>query len=598
MAAPSTVVWGSIKGDYVKLGLNVTTKTTNTTYDVTVDIWVKTKYSMDEEYNTLYYDCKSASGSATTSRGSVSIQTSVATGTAWNTANEVKVKTYTYSFTRGTSDVKKYVYAKITDVIRAGSNGGSGTISASTTFTIPKLASYAVSYNANGGSGAPGAQTKWYGKNLTLSTTKPTRTGYSFQGWSTANDTSVEYAAGATYSANSKVTLYAVWKANTYKVSYNANGGSGAPAAQTKTYGVTLTLLSTKPTRTNYNFLGWGTSASATKATYAAGGSYTSNTAVTLYAVWELAYTKPRISGFSVKRCDEKGNISDTGTYALVKFNWACDRANPTITIECISSTTDTTTITASGTSGSVSQIIGGGLSTEKTYMIHIIVADSAGSYDRSLTLSGSVFPIDVLYSGKGVAFGKPAEKSGYADFAFDAIFNNNQAIYGRGLNNEDKNVFIPQNGKGHTIIGYSNWKQANGNTHIYGHDVQFGISNIPSPDLYRLYMRHGDSVTFTIRTAGYVTNSGQDVTFLVPFSVPILGGPTATVTSGTGFVLRQGNTYTHGSSASGFVSPDSYTAVVAGYCGVYITAKFSNTTNVTNNDAIGIYWNGTITFS
>ena len=77
-----------------------------------------------------------------------------------------------------------------------------------------------------------------------------------------------------------------IWKINTYTISYNANGGSGAPASQTKTYGTNLTLSSVKPTRTNYNFLGWATSSSATTAQYAAGGTYTSNAAATLYAVW------------------------------------------------------------------------------------------------------------------------------------------------------------------------------------------------------------------------------------------------------------------------------------------------------------------------
>ena len=59
---------------------------------------------------------------------------------------------------------------------------------ASTSFSIPALASYKVTYNANGGSGAPSAQTKYYGTTLKLSTTKPTRNGYNFKGWGTSAD--------------------------------------------------------------------------------------------------------------------------------------------------------------------------------------------------------------------------------------------------------------------------------------------------------------------------------------------------------------------------------------------------------------------------
>ncbi len=147
---------------------------------------------------------------------------------------------------------------------------------------------YTISYNANGGSGAPGNQTKTHGTNLTLSSTKPTRDGYTFLGWATsAGATSAAYQPGGTYSANAAVTLYAVWKINTYTVAYNANGGSGAPGNQTKTYGTNLTLSTTTPTRTGYAFQGWATSASATSANYQPGATYSNNANVTLYAVWK-----------------------------------------------------------------------------------------------------------------------------------------------------------------------------------------------------------------------------------------------------------------------------------------------------------------------
>lgn len=181
------------------------------------------------------------------------------------------------------------------------SSGSAYSVDADVTlYAVWKINTYTVSYNANGGSGAPGAQTKTYGVTLALSTIKPTKTGYTFQGWSTSSSGGVNYASGADYTANAAVTLYAVWKANTYTVSYNANGGSGAPGAQTKTYGVTLKLSSTKPTRTNYNFKGWGTSSSSITVSYAAGGNYTSNASITLYAIWELAYTAPRLSDFQL----------------------------------------------------------------------------------------------------------------------------------------------------------------------------------------------------------------------------------------------------------------------------------------------------------
>lgn len=150
---------------------------------------------------------------------------------------------------------------------------------------------YTLSYNANGGSGAPSSQTgTGVGSyTFTISSTKPTRTGYTFLGWSLSSTaTSASYQPGGSITLTANDTLYAVWKANTYTVSYNANGGSGAPSNQTKTYGVTLTLSNTKPTRTGYTFSAWNTAQNGSGTSYAPGGSYTANAAVTLYAQWTV----------------------------------------------------------------------------------------------------------------------------------------------------------------------------------------------------------------------------------------------------------------------------------------------------------------------
>lgn len=312
------------------------------------------------------------------------------------------------------------------------SSGGGVSYSAGSTYSVDadvtlyavwKINTYTVSYNANGGSGAPGAQTKTYGVTLSLSTVKPTKTGYTFQGWSTSSGGGVNYASGADYTANASITLYAVWKANTYTVSYNANGGSGAPSAQTKTYGVTLKLSSTKPTRTNYNFKGWGTSYSSTTVSYAAGGNYTSNASITLYAIWELAYTAPRLSNFSVARCSSDGAASESGTYVKVDFKWATDKTVTAIKIEYKTETSTTwtvTTVTGTGTSGTVSKIIGGSLSTEYAYNIRITVSDSVGSSSSIKDIPSMHYIVDIRSTGKGIAFGKPAQADNIADFNYN----------------------------------------------------------------------------------------------------------------------------------------------------------------------------------
>ncbi len=294
---------------------------------------------------------------------------------------------------------------------------------------VPKP-TYAVKYNANGGTGAPGQQTKTYGTTLKLSTTKPTRTGYTFQGWGTSSgDTSVNYAAGANYTANASITLYAIWKANTYTVTYDANGGSGAPGKQTKTYGVTLVLTSSIPTRTNYNFIGWGTSAASTTVAYEPGSNYTGNSAITLYAIWSLAYVKPIIEITSLDRCTSSGTYTDDGTYAKIIFNWSTEYPVSSMKVEYKLSTSSSWisggSISASGTSGTSQKIFGGSLDSESQYNVMITVADSNGSSIAIKTLGAMTFEIDFLSGGKGVAIGKPATNKGF-EVAYDTVFEKN----------------------------------------------------------------------------------------------------------------------------------------------------------------------------
>lgn len=184
-------------------------------------------------------------------------------------------------------------------------------------------ATYVVSYNANSGTGAPGAQTKTHGSPLTLSSVKPTRssasstftitgngnggtgksvtatktTSYTFAGWATSPSAaaggSVAYAAGGSYTANAPVTLYAVWTASTsysnntvaalgstsrpsasagsYSVAFDANGGNSTPN----------TLYAARTTA--YSFAGWGTTGSS-GVNLSSGSAFYSNT--TVYAQW------------------------------------------------------------------------------------------------------------------------------------------------------------------------------------------------------------------------------------------------------------------------------------------------------------------------
>ena len=209
----------------------------------------------------------------------------------------------------------------------------------------------------------------------------------------------------------------------TYTVSYNANGGSGAPASQTKTYGVNLTLSSTVPTRAGYAFKGWATSSTGAVA-YQAGGTYSDNSAVTLYAVWELL-GNVKIDSYSAFRCDLNGNADDEGAYGKFTCTYILSgqganegsvtaryRASDVNTWSNITNITQGERIKPADTpslSVNVSCLISN-LSQDESYLIELTVTDSYGNTAvASDYISQAYFTMDFLAGGKGIGIGTVA---------------------------------------------------------------------------------------------------------------------------------------------------------------------------------------------
>lgn len=426
------------------------------------------------------------------------------------------------------SSQKVYGYSDIQG--KAGVYNGKES-KASTYITLAAKTSYAVKYNANGGSGAPSADTKWYGETLTLSTTNPTRSGYTFAGWNTKSDgtgsnyasganytsnaaatlyakwtptsytisynanggsgtmanqtkqhgveqtlrtntftrtgynfknyntkadgSGTSYSSGGTYTANASVTLYAQWTIKTYSIKYNANGGTGAPAAQTKTYNTTLKLSTTKPTRTGYNFLGWNTSSTATTATYAAGANYTANSAATLYAIWQVA--APSLTIIDCYRADSSGVAVDGGNYAKVEAHWS-HLVESTLSWACTCNEVSTSTPFDSSTaadnlSGDVSFLLDANMDLDQDYDVTLSLTDGSGTTTKSASIGSVFFTLDFKAGGLGVAFGKASTEDYLADFGMDVNVDgkvtsvsddNNHAagIFAKRTNTDD-NVFF-----------------------------------------------------------------------------------------------------------------------------------------------------------
>ncbi len=185
--------------------------------------------------------------------------------------------------------------------------GGSITISSNKTIYAvwsQNTNTYTLSFDANNGSGAPNevaCTTTATSCSVEIPTTIPTRDGYTFLGWAnSASATAGVYAAGVSVSLNASKTVYAIWAPN-YTLTFNANNGSAAPAAQTchptTTNGsCSVNIPSSTPNRNGYNFLGYADSTDATIATYEAGSSVSLNASKTIYAVWEIVNTTLSLS--------------------------------------------------------------------------------------------------------------------------------------------------------------------------------------------------------------------------------------------------------------------------------------------------------------
>ena len=183
---------------------------------------------------------------------------------------------------------------------------------------------YTIKYDANGGFGAPAEQKKTYGSNLTLSSIKPTKTGYVFNGWNTKKDgTGTNFAAGSNYTANGNATLYAMWNAKTVQVTFhrNTNSSDTVTASQTFTYGVSDQKFSDKNwSKSGYILAGWGITQNTSVVTYSTLSGVSDAWIVStpsdthLYAVWQS-------TTFTLRYNDNGGSGCSTKTKTITPGN-------------------------------------------------------------------------------------------------------------------------------------------------------------------------------------------------------------------------------------------------------------------------------------
>ena len=158
---------------------------------------------------------------------------------------------------------------------------------------------YQIKFNANTGSGSMDNQVLTFDKKANLKTNGFTKENYTFKGWSTTQDGTVEYqneqeVKNLTSQNDQIINLYAVWEEDpNYNVVYNDNYGDKEDSDPEKAYvNKPYQIKQEQPTRDGYTLLGYNTDKSANEALYTVGqtipaGIGQKGQTIKLYAIWQ-----------------------------------------------------------------------------------------------------------------------------------------------------------------------------------------------------------------------------------------------------------------------------------------------------------------------
>lgn len=249
-----------------------------------------------------------------------------------------------------------------------------------------------------------------------------------------------------------------------HTVSYNANGGSGAPGSATKWYGEDFYISNQKPTRANHVFQYWATAANGSGTRYNPGQRYLPDANVILYAVWKLATKPPTIQSFTAQRVDEAGVPDSNGTMVRFTAQWRVDTTGDSANA-CTSlrfgyknangAWTDYDPVVNDGTSGTTT-IDAGPFSTGASHQLRVTLSDKYTTVSSVTTVGPARFVIDVSPDGRGIGIGVEAPDDGVS-------------IYGKPIRMDDGEAGIEITGTDGSSI-YVGARGININNPRYGH--------------------------------------------------------------------------------------------------------------------------------
>ena len=168
-----------------------------------------------------------------------------------------------------------------------------------------QIETYTIDYELNGGALEAG---KTNPATYTLETAafrleEPTRTGYTFAGWTGSNGTTPQTDVGIAQGSTGSLYFEANWTANGYKILYTGVEGADVSTFPTKhVFGKDTAIPN--PTKTDYSFAGWKVNGSAAARDLTLSGTaYTAD--ITLEATWtanEFTITYSGVEGADVSK--------------------------------------------------------------------------------------------------------------------------------------------------------------------------------------------------------------------------------------------------------------------------------------------------------
>ena len=289
-----------------------------------------------------------------------------------------------------------------------------------------QIETYTIDYELNGGALEAG---KTNPATYTLETAafrleEPTRTGYTFAGWTGSNGTTPQTDVGIAKGSTGNLYFEANWTANGYKILYTGVEGADVSTFPTKhVFGKDTAIPN--PTKTDYSFAGWKVNGSAAARDLTLSGTaYTAD--ITLEATWtanEFTITYSGVEGADVSTFPTKHvfgkdtaipNPTKTG-YGFAGWKVNGSAATRDLTLSGTAYTADITleaTWTANEFTITYSSVEGADVSTFPTK--HVFGKDTAipnptktgygfagwkvngSAAARDLTLSGTTYTADI----------------------------------------------------------------------------------------------------------------------------------------------------------------------------------------------------------